>query len=209
MPSRNHRHRELETGSDSIERQDLLDRNLSPESSSNSSDPGSPSLVANASRLVSKSWETLVNDFEIALISCGTRRQFPHRSPHRILFLPLTWRELLDRAPSGFDRCNSDPTMVLTFGDVRVDFLTVEVTRSGKPIFLTAQGFKLLKFFSRHPQQLISRDQLLNEVWGYKSYPSTRTVDNHICMLRKKLEMNPEHPIHFLTVRGMGYRFVP
>ena len=152
------------------------------------------------------------DDFEIALVPSG-RRKHSRRSTTTdriILLLPLTRRELLHRIRTGFDRGNaSDPSMVLTFGDVQVNFLTMEVNRSGEPVRLTAQGFKLLKFFSLQPQRVISRDELLNEVWGYTNYPSTRTVDNHVLMLRKKLERNPAQPVHFLTVHGMGYKFTP
>jgi DNA-binding response OmpR family regulator len=85
----------------------------------------------------------------------------------------------------------------------------MKISRSEKPVALTAQEFKLLKFFTQFPEQVFSRNQLLNEVWGYNSYPSTRTVDNHICMLRQKLEPVPTEPIHFLTVYRMGYKFAP
>jgi RNA polymerase sigma-70 factor (ECF subfamily) len=97
----------------------------------------------------------------------------------------------------------------MRFGEVRVDFVTMEISRSEKPIALTPQAFKLLRFFTQSPERVISRDELLNEVWGYNNYPSTRTVDNHIFMLRRKLELNPACPVHFLTVNRMGYRFVP
>jgi DNA-binding response OmpR family regulator len=99
--------------------------------------------------------------------------------------------------------------MITGFGEVRVNFLTMEISRSEKPVVLTAQEFKLLRFFIKAPERVFSRNDLLNEVWGYNNYPSTRTVDNHICMLRQKLEPTPARPIHFLTVHGMGYKFVP
>jgi hypothetical protein len=184
---------------------------LSSENSSNASENSLVSLISGG-RFVPTSWEPLAkNDFEIALVPRGEGTHL-HRSliAHRILLLPLTWNELLERARSVHGRRHAgDPTMVLAFGEVRVDFLTMEISRSGKPVFLTAKGFKLLRFFTQHPQQAISRDELLNEVWGYTNYPSTRTVDNHVCMLRKRLEVNPAHPIHFLTVHGLGYKFVP
>jgi DNA-binding response OmpR family regulator len=75
-------------------------------------------------------------------------------------------------------------------------------------IGLTAQEFKTLKFLLQNPERVISRDELLNEVWGYQNYPSTRTVDNHILKLRQKLETDPANPVHFRTVHGMGYKFV-
>ena len=98
---------------------------------------------------------------------------------------------------------------VLLFGDVRVDFTSMEATRSSEPIPMTAQEFKLLKFLAAAAGRVISREELLNEVWGYHNYPSTRTVDNHILRLRQKLEPDPSNPCHFLTMHGAGYKFVP
>ena len=89
-----------------------------------------------------------------------------------------------------------------------VDFIKMEITREGQPVALTAQEFKTLKFMAQNPDRVISRDELLNEVWGYQNYPSTRTVDNHILKLRQKLEKDPANPAHFRTVHGMGYKFV-
>ena len=82
------------------------------------------------------------------------------------------------------------------------------VIREGQPVALTAQEFKTLKFMLQNAERVISRDQLLNEVWGYQNYPSTRTVDNHILKLRQKLERDPANPVHFRTVHGVGYKFV-
>ena len=97
----------------------------------------------------------------------------------------------------------------VAFGGITVDFPRMEVTRSGEPVVLTAQEFKTLKFLVLNAERVISRDELLNEVWGYQNYPSTRTVDNHILKLRQKLEKDPGNPVHFRTVHGMGYKFVP
>src|SRR6266849_3856492 len=91
---------------------------------------------------------------------------------------------------------------VLTFGDARVDFTSMEAVQGGKPVTLTAQEFKLLKFFAGSPGRVLSRDELLNEVWGYQNYPSTRTVDNHILRLRQKLEPDSANPRYFLTIHG-------
>jgi len=66
-----------------------------------------------------------------------------------------------------------------------------------------------LRFFAQSPERVISREELLNEVWGYQNYPSTRTVDNHILRLRQKLELDPSNPRFFLTIHGAGYKFVP
>ena len=95
------------------------------------------------------------------------------------------------------------------FDDVTVDFSTMDVTRRGEKVLLTAQEFKTLKFMIKNKLRVISRDQFLNDAWGYQSYPNTRTVDSHIHKLRQKLESDPSNPSHFLTVHGMGYKFVP
>jgi len=98
---------------------------------------------------------------------------------------------------------------IFSFGEVSVNFTTMEAKKSGTPIVMTAQEYKVLKFFSRFPGRVISREQLLNEVWGYNNYPSTRTVDNQILRLRQKLEQDAADPQYFVTVHGAGYKFVP
>jgi DNA-binding response OmpR family regulator len=98
---------------------------------------------------------------------------------------------------------------VVVFGDVIVSFSALEVLRKGQPIVLTALEFKTLKYFIQNARRPISRDELLNEVWGYENYPCTRTVDNHILKLRQKLERDPSRPVHFRTVHGAGYKFLP
>jgi DNA-binding response OmpR family regulator len=98
---------------------------------------------------------------------------------------------------------------LLSFGDTKIDFTSMVVTRSGKPLAFTAQEFKLLRYFARCPARVISRQELLNEVWGYENYPTTRTVDNHILRIRQKLEPDPAHPRYFLTMHGTGYKFAP
>jgi DNA-binding response OmpR family regulator len=90
-----------------------------------------------------------------------------------------------------------------------VDFAKMEVTRDRKPVILTALEFKLLKFFVENPERVLSRDELLNHVWGYECYPTTRTVDNHILRHRQKLEKDPVHPVNFQTIHAVGYKFVP
>lgn len=93
------------------------------------------------------------------------------------------------------------------FGDVRVDFKSTEVRRHGEPLQLSAKEFQLLKYFVEHPGETLSRDQLLHEVWGYESMPSTRTVDVHVAWLRQKVEADPKNPAFIVTVHGMGYKF--
>jgi DNA-binding response OmpR family regulator len=83
------------------------------------------------------------------------------------------------------------------------------VRRSGEPIVLTAHEFKLLKFFAENSERVLTREVLLNEVWGYNLYPTTRTVDNQILKLRQKLEPDPANPKHLLTIYGAGYKLVP
>ena len=95
------------------------------------------------------------------------------------------------------------------FGGVKGCFSTMEVRRNGRPVILTCKEFKTLAYFIKNPRRVITRDELLNEVWGYENYPCTRTVDNHILRLRQKLETKPAHPRHFHTVRSAGYKFLP
>jgi DNA-binding response OmpR family regulator len=123
---------------------------------------------------------------------------------------PFSPRELLARARTALRRtAKSTAGNNISFGEVKVDFAKMELTRSGEAVGLTAQEFKALKFFIQNPERVISRDELLNEVWGYQNYPSTRTVDNHVLRLRQKLEKDPGNPTHFKTVHGVGYKFIP
>jgi two-component system, OmpR family, alkaline phosphatase synthesis response regulator PhoP len=123
---------------------------------------------------------------------------------------PFSPRELLARVQAAIRRARRARTRpAAAFGDVQVDFARMQATRNGAPVVLTAHEFKLLRFFLENAERVLTREELLNEVWGYNSYPSTRTVDNQILKLRQKLEPNPAEPVHFCTVHGAGYRFVP
>jgi len=124
---------------------------------------------------------------------------------------PFSPRELLARVHSVMRRAQGPkkPVDQYTFENVSVDFAKMELTQGGVHVALTHQEFKILKYFVRNPERVISRDELLNEVWGYHCYPSTRTVDNHLVKLRQKLEKDPMNPSHFKTVHGAGYKFVP
>jgi DNA-binding response OmpR family regulator len=93
------------------------------------------------------------------------------------------------------------------FGDITVDVRKAEVMQKGQPLDLSAKEFQLLKYFIEHRGATVSRDELLHEVWGYNSTPSTRTVDVHVAWLRQKLEPNSRVPQYILTVHGMGYKF--
>jgi DNA-binding response OmpR family regulator len=123
---------------------------------------------------------------------------------------PFSPRELVARVRAAVRRTNpGQASKRISFGDVAVDFPKMQATRGGHPVPLTAQEFKILKFLVQNPERVLSREELLNEVWGYQNYPTTRTVDNHIWKLRQKLESDPENPQHFLTVHSAGYRFLP
>jgi DNA-binding response OmpR family regulator len=125
---------------------------------------------------------------------------------------PFSPRELLARVQAAIRRSNrmgAKPVALRGFGDVAVDLEQMEVVRAGTPVSLTAQEFKLLRYFFENPMRVISRQQLLTEVWGYESYPTTRTVDNQILKLRQKLEPNPTEPRYLRTIHGAGYKFVP
>ena len=89
-----------------------------------------------------------------------------------------------------------------------VDFKTYRAKRGDTEIVLSAKEFDLLKFLANNPDIPVTRDQLLDQVWGYNSYPTTRTVDNFIARLRQKIEEVPDKPKHILTVHGVGYKFV-
>jgi DNA-binding response OmpR family regulator len=123
---------------------------------------------------------------------------------------PFSPRELTARVQAAIRRQRRPtPPSIYRFADCEVDFWRMTVRRDGKPIVLTAHEFKLLKFFTENAERVLARDVLLNEVWRFKSYPTTRTVDNQILKLRQKLEHDPANPKHLLTIYGAGYKFVP
>jgi two-component system alkaline phosphatase synthesis response regulator PhoP len=124
---------------------------------------------------------------------------------------PFEMIELLARVEALLRRAPAAPAPsaeVYQFGQVRIDFRRAEVECEGKAVELSAREFKLLRYLVEHREAILSRDELLNEVWGYNAMPSTRTVDVHIAWLRQKLEPNPRHPQFILTVHGLGYKFV-
>ena len=123
---------------------------------------------------------------------------------------PFSPKELVARVRAILRRSRRAPVAdKLTFGEVSVDFTRMEVLRDGRTVTLAPQEFKMLKYFTLNPERVISRDQMLSEVWGYNSYPSTRTVDSHMLNLRQKLEKDPSSPVHFVTVHNVGYKFIP
>lgn len=126
---------------------------------------------------------------------------------------PFGLHELLARIKAVLRRAHLKPaeeeTAILQFGTFEIDFEKMMAGKNGKPIKLTAREFELLRFFADHPNEVVTRDQLLDEVWGYDSFPTTRTIDTFVLNLRKKIEDDPSKPKHLLTVHKMGYRFVP
>lgn len=123
---------------------------------------------------------------------------------------PFSIRELMARVKAVLRRASPQGKTpeIYRFSDVEVNIRGNEVLRAGKPIDLSAKEFSLLAYFISHPAETLSRDRLLDAVWGYDNYPNTRTVDTHIVHLRQKLELNPEEPRFILTVHGSGYKFV-
>lgn len=156
-----------------------------------------------------------LEQYRIALISPESSEADTGRNAYReweagrLLILPLTWKDLIARLRGEIaDSSSLGGSNVVQFGRVRVELLSMEVRRADRPVSLTAMEFKVLRFFVSNPNRVISRDELLDEVWGYQNYPCTRTVDNHVLRLRQKLEPDPPHPVHFRTVHGIGYKFV-
>ena len=123
--------------------------------------------------------------------------------PFSVSELMARVRALLRRAAVA---AGASPT--LRFGQVEVDFRRHAAQRSGRPVEMTRKEFALLRFLASREDAVVSRDEILNKVWGFESYPLTRTVDNHVSSLRAKLEPDPAHPVHIQTVHGVGYKFV-
>ena len=123
---------------------------------------------------------------------------------------PFSVRELLARVRALLRRSDPQkaPVDQLTFGDVVVDFPQFEARKKGQPVEMTPKEFGVLRYLAARSGQVVQRQKLLEEVWGYENYPTTRTVDNHIASLRGKLEEDPAEPRHLLTVHGVGYKFV-
>jgi DNA-binding response OmpR family regulator len=122
---------------------------------------------------------------------------------------PFGARELIARIRAVLRRSASTLRTVMHFGEIDIDLERRVVTRGNQEIKLTPAEFNLLSFFLQHPDRPLTRDVILNSVWGYSFVSNTRTVDAHILKLRQKLEKDPNVPRHILTVHGVGYRFLP
>ncbi len=121
---------------------------------------------------------------------------------------PFGSRELLARIRALLRRSSTDETKVIAFGDVEVDLSRRVVLKKNEETKLTRAEYNLLTYFLHNPDRVLSRDMILNSVWGYESFPNTRTVDAHVVRLRQKLEPDSTMPRHFVTVHGVGYRFL-
>jgi DNA-binding response OmpR family regulator len=120
---------------------------------------------------------------------------------------PFSPRELRARVKAALRRTAEDDLPIYRFGDAEVDFGRCELRRAGKPVELTALEFKLLAAFVRNGGKVLSREQLLDLVWGHGTFVTDRVVDNHVVTLRKKVEPEPSEPRYIVSVRGLGYRF--
>jgi DNA-binding response OmpR family regulator len=123
---------------------------------------------------------------------------------------PFSIRELTARIKAVLKRKNDIQTEISTYlyGGITIDFKKMECMKNDKKVNLSFKEFEIMKFFIKHEEELVTRNQLLDEVWGYETFPTTRTVDNYILMLRKKLEENPSIPKHIQTIHNAGYKFV-
>jgi len=124
---------------------------------------------------------------------------------------PFSVRELLARIKAHLRRANreeKDVPKIYSFDDVEIDFAHLKVRRKGKEWDLTALEMEILKYLIAQRGKVVSRNDLLDKIWGYESYPTTRTIDNHILKLRKKIEEDPAHPRHIISVYAAGYRFI-
>jgi len=123
---------------------------------------------------------------------------------------PFSPRELMARVQAAIRRRRKPAAAsdTYSFGACSLDFSRMIAMRGGEEVSLTSLEFKLLRFFTANAERVLTREALLNDVWGYNSYPTTRTVDNLILKLRQKLEVDPANPRHLLTVHGAGYKFI-
>ena len=124
---------------------------------------------------------------------------------------PFAIGELLARVRAVLRRADHPTAEMdeLRFDDVRVVFKSYEAERAGRPVSMTPKEFEVLRYLSARPSEVVRRDALLNEVWGYESDVTTRTVDNHVASLRAKLELDVRNPRHLVTVHRVGYKWMP
>ena len=123
---------------------------------------------------------------------------------------PFSIKELLARVRAHLRRSSKQLVELesFSFGDVELNFKKLTARKGGQALDVSAREFEILRYLIRHRGETVTRDQLLDEVWGYDSTPITRTVDNHIAKLRQKIEQDPSEPRHIITVHRLGYRFI-
>jgi DNA-binding response OmpR family regulator len=123
---------------------------------------------------------------------------------------PFSMRELVARVKAHLRRASHKTAGLpqCSFGDVHVDFSKVTITRGGRSVPMTSTEWSILQLFAEHRNEVVTREQILNHVWGYETYPDSRTVDTHVLNLRHKLEVDPRNPRYILTVHGLGYKFI-
>jgi DNA-binding response OmpR family regulator len=123
---------------------------------------------------------------------------------------PFSFMELMARVEALMRRTSKkgDGFDIYRFADIQVDFRRLEATKGGQPIELSPREFEILKYFVEHRGEVVTRDRLLDVVWGYENFPLTRTVDMHIAKLRQKIEDTPSTPRHIITVHRSGYKFI-
>jgi two-component system alkaline phosphatase synthesis response regulator PhoP len=124
---------------------------------------------------------------------------------------PFSITELLARVRAVLRRAGGRPGApgdLYRIGDLEIDFRLHQARRGKGRVEFTAREFELLRYFVTHVGQVVTREQILNEVWGYEEFPTTRTIDNFVAKLRQKIERAPHAPEHILTIHGSGYKFV-
>jgi DNA-binding response OmpR family regulator len=123
---------------------------------------------------------------------------------------PFSLKELLARIKALLRRAQPAESGVekYSFGNVTMNFKKMEIEKNGNPVKLSATEYKILKYFVEHEGEVITRDKFLDDVWGYDAFPTTRTVDNYILSIRKKIEDDPASPEHIVTVHTAGYKFI-
>jgi len=122
---------------------------------------------------------------------------------------PFGRRELVARIRALLRRASPEAPKVARFGDAEIDLDRRVVLRNGEEVKMTPAEYNLMLYFVQNPDKVLTRDMILNTVWGYSTLPHTRTVDQHVVKLRQKLEPDANAPRHFLTIHGVGYRFLP
>ncbi len=123
---------------------------------------------------------------------------------------PFSIRELIARIKALLRRTQKENVSIeqFTFGKIHIDFQKQVLIKDDRPIKLSVREFEILRYFIEHEDQVVTRDMLLNDIWGYDIFPTTRTVDTFILNLRKKIEADPSNPKHLITIHKAGYKFL-